>query len=106
MTFFDTFRPFLNNKTKDAYPVFLKNKHGDGIIEDQRQVAEILANYFSTIASDIGGNHVISLTENEFNNYRSVQMIETVSSNSSFQFKHINTKDVQDLFENLNPRKS
>ena len=33
-------------------------------------------------------------------------MIETIYSNSSFQFKHINTKDVQDLFENLNPRKS
>ena len=61
---------------------------------------------WSTIASDIGGNHVISLTENEFNNHISVQMIETIYSNSSFQFKHINTKDVQDLFENLNPRKS
>ena len=30
------FRPFLNNKTKDANPIFLKNKHEDGIIEDQR----------------------------------------------------------------------
>ena len=49
---------------------------------------------------------MISLTENEFNNHSSVQMIETIYSNSSFQFKHINTKDVQDLFENLNPRKS
>ena len=49
---------------------------------------------------------MISLTENEFNNHSSVQMIETMYSYSSFQFKHINTKDVQDLFENLNPRKS
>ena len=104
--FFDTFRPFLDNKTKDANPIFLKNKHEDGIIEDQRQVAETLANYFSTIASDNGGNHVISLTENEFNKHSSVQMIETIYRNSSFQFKHINTKDVHDLFENLNPRKS
>ena len=39
-------------------------------------------NYFSTIASDIGGNHVISLTENEFNNHSSVQMVETIDSNS------------------------
>ena len=54
----------------------------------------------------IGGNHVISLTENEFNNHSCVQMIETIYSNSLFQFKHINTKDIQDLFENLNPRKS
>ena len=93
--FFDTFRPFLNNKTKDANPIFLKNKHEDGIIEDQRQVSETLADYFSTIASDIGGNHVISLTENEFNKHSSVQMIETIHSNSSFQFKHINTKDTR-----------
>ena len=39
-------------------------------------------------------------------NHSSVQMIETIYRNSSFQFKHINTKDVHDLFENLNPRKS
>ena len=32
-------------------------------------------------------------------------MIETIYKNSSFQFKYINTKDVQDLFENFNPRK-
>ena len=56
----------------------LKKKHEDGIIEDQRQVAETLANYFSTITSDIGGNHVISLTENEFNKHSSVQMKETI----------------------------
>ena len=82
--FFDAFRPFLNNKTKDANPIFLKNKHEDGIIEDQRQVAETLADYFSTIASDIGGNHVISLTENEFNKHSSVQMIETIYSTLHF----------------------
>ena len=83
----------------------LKNKHENGIIEDQKQVTETLANYFSTIASDIGGNHVISLSENEFNNHSSVQMIETIYSNSSFQFKHVNTRDVQDSFKNLNPKK-
>ena len=104
--FFDTFGPFLNNKTKDANPIFLKNKHEDGIIEDQRHVAETLANYFSTIASDIGGNHVISLTENEFNNHSSVQMIETIYSNSSFQFKHINTKEDSGFQTNLVRRKS
>ena len=48
---------------------------------------------------------MISLTENEFGHRSSVQMIETIYSNSSFQFKHGNTKDVQDSFENLNPRK-
>lgn len=66
--FFDTFLPFLANKTKDA--------NTKNIIEDQRQVAETLAYYFSTIASDIGGNHVINWTENEFNNHRSGQMID------------------------------
>ena len=86
--------------------MFLKNKHEDGIIEDQKQVAETLANYFATIASDIGGNHVISLTENEFDNHSSVQRIEIIYNNSSIQFKHVNTKDVHDSFENLNPGKS
>ena len=49
---------------------------------------------------------MISLTENEFDNHSSVQMIETIYSNPSFQFKHVNTKDVQDLFAYLSPRKS
>ena len=82
--FFDTFRPFLTNKTKDANPIFLKSKHKDGIIENQKQVAETLDNYFPTIASDIGGNHVVSLTENDFNNHSNVQMIETNHSNLHF----------------------
>ena len=103
--FFDTFWRFLNNKTQDAIPIFLKNKHEDDIIGDQKQVAETLANHLSTIASDISGNHMISLTENEFNNHSSVQMIKTIYGNSSFQFKHVNKKDLQDSFENLNPRK-
>ena len=50
------------------------------LLKIKGKFAETLANYFSTIASDRGG----------------VQMIETIYSNSSFQFKHINTKDVQD----------
>lgn len=33
-------------------------------------------------------------------------MIETVYNNSIFQIKHINIKDVQVSFENLNPIKS
>ena len=33
-------------------------------------------------------------------------MIESIYSNSSFQFKHIDIKDVQYLFENFNPGKS
>ena len=45
LDFFDTFRPFLTNKTKDAKPLLVKNKQEDGIIEDPREVAETLANY-------------------------------------------------------------
>ena len=36
------FRPFLNNKTKDANPIFLRNKHEDGIIEDQSKLLRLL----------------------------------------------------------------
>ena len=49
---------------------------------------------------------MISLSENEFNDHGSVQMIESIYSNSSFQFKHIDIKGIQDFFENLNPGKS
>lgn len=74
--------------------------------EDQKQVAEILVNYFSTIGSNIGGNHVTSLSESEFNNHSSIQMTETIYNNSIFQIKRVNTDDVQVSFENLSPIKS
>lgn len=64
-------------------------------IEDQKQVAEILVNYFSSIASNIGGNHVASLSESKFNDHSSIQMTETVYNNSIFQIKRVNTEDVQ-----------
>lgn len=66
--FFRYISTFPEQQNKSSLSSILKNKREDGIIEDQRQVAETLANYFSTIASDIGGSHVISLTEDEFNN--------------------------------------
>ena len=33
---------------------------------------------------------MISVSENEFNNHSSVQIIEAIYSTSSFQFKHVN----------------
>ena len=64
-------------------------------IEDQKQVAEILVNYFSSIASNIGGTHEASLSESKFNDHSSIQMTETVYNNSIFQIKRVNTEDVQ-----------
>lgn len=80
----------LNNKQKMPIRYALNTK-----IENQKQVAEILVNYFSSIASNIGGNHVASLSESKFNDHSSIQMTETVYNNSIFQIKRVNTEDVQ-----------
>lgn len=52
--FFNTFRPFLNKKDHTYNTEIHLNDNGS-IVRNQREVAEILADYFSKIAEGIGG---------------------------------------------------
>lgn len=47
-SFYKTFLPFMNDKTKDKGDIILKT--GNNMTQDQHQVANILVDYFSTIA--------------------------------------------------------
>ena len=101
--FFDTFRPFPNNKTKYANSIFLKMRMS--LLKITSKLLRLLPN-ISLLFHLMLGAAMTSLSENEFSNHRGIQIIETVYNNSSFQIKNVNTKDVQVSFENLNPRKS
>ena len=104
--FFNTFRPFLNNKTKGTNSICLKSEKDETIIEDQKQVAETLADYFSTAAVDIGGDYVNNLTEKDLDNHSSVQMIRKSHVKPNFNFRHIDKSEVQDSLEKIDARKS
>ena len=55
---YKTFRPFLSDKKQPASEIHIK---ANGRIEkDQEKVANVLANYFSTMTNDIGGAGVNS----------------------------------------------
>ena len=53
-------------------------------------MAELLAGHFNTVAANIGGNHVTSLTENDYKNHSSVKAIEGGYKGNKFEFKEFN----------------
>ena len=82
-------------------------KSEDGEVEkDQTVVAELLAGHFDTVAANIGGNHITSLTENDHRNHSSVKAIEGRYKRNEFDFKEFNKEEVQFALKNLNVRKS
>ena len=59
----------------DSKSVFLRSEDCE-IVKEQIKVAERLATYFSTAAAKIGKNHVSSLTEVDFEDHKSVKVIQ------------------------------
>ena len=57
--FYNTFKPFISDKVKESPEICLRTKEGTVKI-NQPEIAELLANYFTTAASSIGGDHVNS----------------------------------------------
>ena len=58
---------------------------------DQAKVAEELANYFSTVADNIGGSNVTSLEEHDFEDHPSVHNIKQNNESDldfNFNFKY------------------
>ena len=98
-------RPFLSNKTK--YPTTICIATDGGKVEkDQAVIAELLANYFSTAASSIGGDQVPNLIESDHDNHTSVKAIREMYDGNKFEFEQISTAKIQSALENINPRKS
>ena len=100
--FYKTFRPFLSDKKQPASEIHIKT---NGRIEkDQEKVANVLANYFSTMANDIGGAGVNSLTEDDLSSHSSVTNIcnANKSNRKNLCFKPLSSNLVQLALEKLN----
>ena len=103
---YKTFRPFLSDKKQPASEIHIK---ANGRIEkDQEKVANVLANYFSTMANDIGGAGVNSLTEDDLSSHPSLTNICNVNKSNlkNFCFQPLSRNSVQLALEKLNVRKA
>jgi len=65
-----------------------------------------MGDYFSTMANDIGGQHVLKLTEEDFNNHQSVKAIRRAFYDSHFQFEKTNHSQVENELRKLNTSKA
>ena len=104
--FYRTFRPFLSDKKQPASEIHIK---ANGSIEkDQEKVANILANYFSTMANEIGGAGVNCLTEDDLSSHPRLTNIcnANKSNHKKFCFQPPSINSVQSALEKLNVRKA
>ena len=90
---------------KDTNAICLKSEDGE-VKKDKTVVAELLTGYFNTVAANIGGNHITSLTKNDHRNHSSVKVIEGSYKGNKFDFTEFNKEEVQCALKNLNVRKS
>lgn len=58
--FYDTFKPFISNKSKETTAIYLKTE-GNNVVRDQKEVAEKLAGYFTDAALNIEEYQLIIL---------------------------------------------
>ena len=77
-------------------------------MKDQTQVANTFANYFSSIASEIGDARTLQLTKDQLKDNPSVQVIENhknVVNGPQFEFAEIFKAEVLEVLRDVNPRK-
>ena len=68
--FYKTFRPFLSDKKQPVKDIHIRN---NGIVEkNQEKIANILGDYFSSMASEICGEGVNNRTENDLLHHPSI----------------------------------
>lgn len=103
--FYSTFKPFFKDKVEFSPEICLRNNDGT-VTTNQLEVANIFANYFTTAADSIGGDHVNNLLESDHNNHKSVKKIREMSNGLCFEFNKFSQEEVNMVLEKLNPRKS
>ena len=106
--FFKVFKPFLDSKARGNDNNVINTDFNDSIIQYQTKAANCLVDCFTTVANDIGDPHMLSLTEEELKDHKSIQNIRKVATTNGVQFKfrNFNVKEVTRALETLNPNKS
>jgi len=93
----------LKDKSKDNTDISLKV--GDNIVQDQHEVANVFANYFATIADNIG-NIPVNTGSNASTNHANVKKIKDKWSDNIFSFRKITHDEVLKALNQVNPHKA
>lgn len=99
-------KPLNHLSMPESPDVWLRTSDAS-VTSNQTKATKLLANYFTTAASNIQGDHVNNLSENDhqqFNN--SVKTIREVQSGAKFKFTKFRQGEVTRALETLNLRKS
>ena len=108
--FYNTFKPFISGKRKESPGITLGTKE-EAVTSNQPEVAEILANYFTTSALNIGGNQINRLTEKDHSDHTSVKAIRNTHGDPrpgdpGLEFINRTHGEVRAAVEQLHTRKS
>ena len=103
------FYPFLDSKTQDVddSTIILGNCSSD--IKDQTMVADCFVEYFTGIAQGVGDSELLTLTEEQLHDTKSIQDIRNsmrIVNGPKFSFSKVSQTEVQSALVNLNVNKS
>ena len=100
---YKTFNPFFNSKGKGTTNIAIEVQ--ERIEKDQHIVAEVMGDFFATMANDIGGQNVMQLYEQDFHGHQSVEAIRQSYDGLHFEFKAVTPELVEKELRNLNTNK-
>ena len=89
--FYKTFKPFLDTKAHGTDNSTINISINSTIEKDQRKAAEHFANYFATMALNIGGENLHNKMEKYFEKHTSVQEISQ-NNNRKIKASHSNSR--------------
>ena len=101
--FFKTFRLFLG-KSKGSNTISLETEE-NSVETDESIISNKFAHYFTNIASTIGGNHVLDLSE-DHKNHVSINTIRKEQLDINFKFQPITEHNVNEELASISTKKS
>ena len=96
--FWNTVKPFLSKSNKSYENIILSEN--SRVINNQKEISEIMNDYYINVTKDIGHNQNIDITE-----HPSIIEIKQHSEGNNFQFHHTTREDVLKILKTLNPKK-
>ncbi|KAK2555268.1 hypothetical protein P5673_023252 [Acropora cervicornis] len=91
--FFNAFRPFLG-KSKGSDTIILETEE-NAAETDESIISYKVAQYFTNIASTIGENHVLDLSEEDHKNHTSIKAIRKEQLDIDSEFQPITEHDLK-----------